>query len=324
MQSKYLQFAWEEGQYAGDAYGIPNDTDSRALFYNKTLLKKAGINPDVLDPKNGPPTIDELLAIGKKATIMNGGVYKQLGWIPWDGQGFFVTWALLFGAKYFDNSTCKMDLTDKGQLEAFNDFSTWAKQLNYTKVQNFISTYLPPGHPPNQGTFLDSNVALSIDINANIAFLKQYAPKLDYGVTYLPVAKKGDTPFTWSGGFAYVIPKHAANPTGGWKFIQYAAGPKGQKIYDVITQHLPTYKSLLQDKEVTGTQQFFADILKYSSSRPPLPVNAQLSNALGNAQTAVLLGGSPKSALNSVDKQVAPNMKQYCPFTLPKAVGSGQ
>jgi ABC-type glycerol-3-phosphate transport system substrate-binding protein len=165
---------------------------------------------------------------------------------------------------------------------------------------------------------------MSIDGNWNIESMKEYAPKVQYGVTYLPVAKKGDTPYTWSGGFAYVIPKGAANPDGGWKFIKYAGGPQGQKIYDVMTQHLPTYKSLLNDKSVTSSQQFFANLLQYSTSRPPLPINAQLSTALSNAQTAVLLGSSPESALASVNKQVQPNMKQYCPFKLPAAVGSGE
>ncbi len=324
MKSKFLQFAWNEGSYKGDAYGIPNDTDSRGLFYNKTLLKKAGVNPDVLDPKNGPPTIDEVMAIAKKATIMQGGNYKQIGLIPWDAQGFWATWALMYGATFFNSKTCEIDATQPPLLKAYNAFETWAKELNYNKVQAFLATYLPPGHPPNQGTFFDSNVAMTIDGNFNIEPLKQYAPKVKYGETYLPVPKKGDKPFTWSGGFAYVIPKGAANPDGGWKFIKYASGPEGQKIYDTMTQHLPTYKPLLSDKSVTGSQQFFADILKYSTSRPPLPVNAQLSTALSNAETAVQLGASPKSALESVNKQVNANMKQYCPFKLPKMVNSSQ
>lgn len=325
MKSKYLQFAWQEGSYNGDAYGIPNDTDSRGLFYNKTLLKKAGINPAILDPKNGPPTLDEVMSIAKKMTIMNkDGSYKQIGFIPWDAQGFWATWGLMLGAKYFNNNSCKMDLTDPGQIKAFNLIKQWADQLNYTKVQAFYATYAPPGHPPNQGIFIDSNEAMSIDGNFNIESLDQYAKNLDWGVTYLPVLKKGDPPFTWSGGFAYVVPKGAPNVAGGWKFIQWAAGPKGQKIYDTMTQHLPTYKSLLSDKSVVGSQQFFANILKYSTSRPPLPVNAQLSNALGNAETAVQLGGSVQSALKSVYTQTEPNMEQYCPFKLPKAVNSSQ
>jgi multiple sugar transport system substrate-binding protein len=324
MKSKYLQFAWNEASYKGDAYGIPNDTDSRGLFYNKALLKKAGINPDVLDPRHGPPTIDEVMKIAAKTTKMQGGNYKQLGLIPWDAQGFWATWGLMYGATFFNNKTCAMDTTQPALLKAFTDLHNWAKQLNYTKVQAFLATYQPPGHPPNQGIFFDSNVALTIDGNWNIAPLKQYAPKLDYGITYLPVAKKGDQPFTWSGGFAYVIPKGAANPDGGWKFIQYAAGPQGQKTYDVMTQHLPTYKPLLDDKKVIGAQQFFADILKYSTSRPPLPVNAQLSNAMGNAQAGTLLGSSPNSALQSVEAQTESNMKQYCPFKLPKTINSNQ
>lgn len=324
MKSKYLQFAWNEGSYRGDAYGIPNDTDDRALYYNKTLLQQAGVNPEVLDPKNGPPTIDEVMQIAKKTTKLVGGNYKQLGFIPWDGQGFWATWGLGNGATFFNGNTCQVDSTQPALLKTFTEFSNWAKQLDYSKVAAFLATYLPPGSPPNQGTFIDSHVAMSIDGNWNLENMKQYAPKVKFGVTYLPVAKKGDKPYTWSGGFAYVIPKGAANPTGGWKFIKYAAGPAGQKIYDTMTQHLPTYKPLLNDKQVVGSQQFFADILTFSSSRPPLPVNAQLSTALSNAETGVLLGGSPESALKSVDTQVNPNMKQYCPFKLPKAVTSGQ
>lgn len=325
LASKYLGFAWNEASYKGDVYGLPNDTDSRGLYYNKTLLKAAGINPDILDPKNGPPTVSELLAMGSKLNKTKNGSYTQIGLIPWLGQGFWATWTLEAGATFFDNSNCTMDVTQPAMVKAFSEEAGWAKQLNYSKVAAFVATYQPPGAPPNQTVFLDGNVAMSIDGNFEIPPLKQYAPKLDYGVTYLPVQKKGDRPFNWSGGFAYVIPKYAQNPSGGWKFIKYAAGPEGQKLYATMTVHLPTYKSLLKDKSVVGSQQFFADALKYSTSRPPLPVNAQLQQALSNAETSVLSGAStPKAALQSVNQQVEPNMKQYCPFKLPKAQLSGQ
>jgi multiple sugar transport system substrate-binding protein len=54
VADKYLDFAWKEVQYKGKIYGLPFDTDSRALFYNKTLLREAGIDPAILDPANGP------------------------------------------------------------------------------------------------------------------------------------------------------------------------------------------------------------------------------------------------------------------------------
>lgn len=319
MSSKFLKFAWDEGSYRGHAYGIPNDSDSRALFYNKTLLRKAGINPDILSPTHGPPTVSEVLKLNSKLNKTKNGAYTQIGLIPWVTQGFWSTWTLENGATFFDNKTCSLDLLSKPIINAFSEEAAWAKQLNYAKVAAFIATYQPAGAPPNQSIFLDGKEAMSIDGNFNIAPLQQYKPNLDYGVTYLPVLKKGDPPFTWSGGFAYVIPKYASNADGGWKFIKYASGPEGQKIYATVTKHLPTYKALLNDPAVTKDQKFFADALKYSTSRPPLPINAQLQNAMTNAETAVLSGAAtPRAALQSVEQQTESNLKQYCPFTIPK------
>ena len=325
MEAKFLSFAWNEGSYKGDLYGMPNDTDSRGMFYNKTLLRKAGINPEILDPKHGPPAVPDLLKLNSKLNRTKNGAYTQIGLIPWLGQGFWSTWVLQAGAKMFDNSSCSIAVTDQPVVKAFTEEAGWAKELDYNKVAAFIATYQPPGAPPNQSVFLDSNVAMSIDGNFALSSLRQYAPHLDFGTTYIPVPEKGDPPFNWSGGFAYVIPKYAANPDGGWKFIKYASGPQGQKLYATMTQHLPTYKSLLQDKAVIAGQRFFADALKYSTSRPPLPVNAQLQSAMSNAETAVLSGtSSPLAALQSVTQQIAPNLKQYCPFTVPKPTSSNQ
>lgn len=116
-----------------------------------------------------------------------------------------------------------------------------------------------------------------------------------------------------------VMPKGPANADGGWKFIKYVTGPEGQKIYSKMTSHLPTYKPLLADKSVIAGQEFFAEILKYATSRPPLPVNAQLQAALDTATQSIQVSGtSPKAALAAAQAQMADNMKQYCPFTLPK------
>ena len=48
----YFPFAWEEATYKGGIYALPFDTDTRALWYNKDIMKEAG-----LDRKSRPPTI---------------------------------------------------------------------------------------------------------------------------------------------------------------------------------------------------------------------------------------------------------------------------
>jgi len=319
MQDKYLNFAWNEASYNGRAFGVPLDTDSRGLFYNKTEVAKAGLDMSAFDRANGPMTIEQAVDFGLKMTKKNAkGNYTQVGFIPWAGQGFWATWCLMYHAAFFDNKTCQLDLTSPAMEAAYRLFKTWDQKLDYSKVDAFTATYQPPGSPPQQGTFYTGRVSMSVDGNFALSGLRQYAPKLDWGVTYLPVVNKGDKPFTWSGGFAMVMPKGPANAEGGWKFIKYVTGPAGQKIYSKVTSHLPTYKSLLHDKKVIAGQEFFAEILKYSTSRPPLPVNAQLQSALDTATQSIQISGvSPEVALQRAQAQMAPNMKQYCPFELP-------
>ena len=83
LQSQYLEFAWNETQFQGKTYALPFDTDARALFYNKDMIEAAGEDPATLDIANGPPTIDEVLAIADKITKEDAdGNYETMGWIP--------------------------------------------------------------------------------------------------------------------------------------------------------------------------------------------------------------------------------------------------
>jgi ABC-type glycerol-3-phosphate transport system substrate-binding protein len=241
-----------------------------------------------------------------------------MGMIPWGGQGFWATWGLMNGATFFDQKTCRITASQPQLVKTYDMFKQWVDQFGYDKVDTFNATYSPPGAPPTQGVFYTHKMGMQVDGNWALASLRQYAPHLKYGITYLPVQKKGDPIFTWSGGFAMTVPKGAANPEGAWKFMQYACGEPGQRIYTEVTSSLPTYKPLLSDKKLLAPQRFFADILRYSMARPPLPVNTQLSDAMSAAQEAVLIGSSsPIDALNGVDAQLQGVMRQYCPFIVP-------
>ncbi|HSU74065.1 MAG TPA: extracellular solute-binding protein, partial [Terrabacter sp.] len=72
------------GTYQGKMYGFPDLSSARALFYNKTLFKQAGIT-------NPPKTWDELEADAKKiAATGNVGYALPLG--PEESQGEFSMW----------------------------------------------------------------------------------------------------------------------------------------------------------------------------------------------------------------------------------------
>ncbi|MGW5360030.1 ABC transporter substrate-binding protein [Actinopolymorpha pittospori] len=319
LRSKYLPYAADEATYKGDMYALPFDTDVRGLYYNKAVLRDAGIDPAVLDPKNGPPTVDELIAMAKKIDQKDSrGNYTRMGFIPWDGQGFHATWAIINKAEWFDNDDCSLTLDSPGWLTTMQEFSTWSKEFDYQRVQAFLAKYRPPNQPPTQSPLFTGRIGMAIDGNWNLGNIKQYAPKLDYGVTYLPVPKEGDDPVTWAGGFALTMPKGAPNQELTWKFMKFMAGEPGQRLYAKAASKIPTWQSLVDDKSVTGDQGIFPSMVQFTTSRPPLPVGAQISDSMDAAQSGVLIGQeTPKNALAKAQDRAGPQMGQFCPFTLP-------
>ena len=54
----YFPATWEEATYRGTSYGIPFNTDTRALLYHASMFAEAGLDPD-----RPPSTWDDLWEI---------------------------------------------------------------------------------------------------------------------------------------------------------------------------------------------------------------------------------------------------------------------
>lgn len=321
LSHDFIKFAWNETVYNGKVYGLPLDTDVRGICYRKDMVRDAGIDPQEMDPSNGPLTVDRMTEIASKVDKKDTrGNYKQLGFIPWFNQGtLFYSWGFVFGAQYFDSKSCRVTPASKGSVESYQFGYNWAKRYGAQTLQTFLASYAQPNQPPQQSPFITGRLAMQVDGDWDIATFKEYAPKMEYGITHMPVAKKGDKPTTWSGGFAFVIPKGAKNPDAAYKFMRYMSGPAGQRKYTKDTSHLPTRTALLKEKNLFDKRhRFFAQkLLPLSRSRPPLPVGAQYWNELLSAQDAVTLNQStPRNALNTVASRISLRLGPYCPIEI--------
>ena len=319
LASQYVDFAWAEANFKGKPYALPFDTDTRALYYNKDLLAKAGVTDlSALDPAKGPPTIATVKAMADKVNKKDSsGKYSQVGFIPWWEQGWHYTWGFVYGGSFFDKSACKVTPDDPKIVKAFTDmFANWSKGLGVDAVQTFLSTYSPPNQPAQQNMFLLGKVAFMISGDWVLGNIKTYTPNLQYGVTYIPVPNQGDQPATWAGGWSDVIPKGAKHPKEAYDFLKYIAGEPGQKQYTKDTQHTPVIKSLDQDSSLfPGDHQFFQKQLPAAHSRPPLPVGAFYWDQLSTAQDAAIRGTKdPASALAAAATATNDKLKQYCPL----------
>ncbi|MGO9307744.1 MAG: ABC transporter substrate-binding protein [Spirochaetia bacterium] len=315
MSSKYVDYAWGETQYKGKTFALPFDTDSRVLFYNKDMIKAAGYDPAMFDSSKGPLTLDEVQKIAFKINKTDkNGAYTQVGFIPYDTvgeQGWHYTWGFAFGGKFADPSTGKVTPADEKIVASFQFLHDWAKAMGPQKVQTFISTYSPPNYPPQQDPFLIGKIAMMINGDWMLNQIRQYAPNLNYGVTYIPVPNKGDAPSTWAGGWSLCIPTGSKHVAEAFKFLTWMTGPDGQKAYTVGTTHLPTWKALLDDNSIFDPQHmFFKQLLANAYSRPPLSVGALYWDALTQAMNAVTLNQEdPKKALQAVADQVNPQIQ---------------
>jgi multiple sugar transport system substrate-binding protein len=317
IQSKYLPFAWAEAQFKGKTYALPFDTDVRAIFYRKDVLREAGVDPALLDPAKGPVTVAQLTDIAKKLNVTDAqGNYTRVGFIPFaqSFQGWHYIWGFVFGGKFADVAANKVTPTDPGVVAAYQYLYDYAKELGPQIIQTFLSTYAPPNFPPQQSAFLTGNLPIMVNGDWTIADIAAFAPQSDYGITYLPVHKAGDKPTSFAGGWSLVVPTGAKNVEGAVKFIAYACGEPGQRIYTVESRHLPTWNSLRDDASLfTPEHQFFrTSLLPIAQSRPVLPMHAFYWDQLTAAQDAVSLNTkTPLEALQAVLDASQPQLDKF-------------
>ncbi len=286
----------------GHQYAMPFFEDTYAMYYNKTLLAKAGIHQP-------PQTLQQLLADARKTTILGrNGQYSQLGFEP-----SFVksSEAYLFGGRW---------ASPAGQLTATSPAvvkgETWL--VNYwhmfgpSKVERFISSNA--GAPSSLDPFTSGKVAMMISGEWYMPNIIQEAPHMNYGVAPIPYpAGYPQYEGTGSvGGNPLVIPKGASNVTASWNLIDWftTTGEKlgvQPKLFSEILA-VPALKSLVNDPRLAPNPQM-AFFWKYSEGNnvipfPAIPDSTTLSAALdSNLQLAQLGKESVKQALQNVQNQ---------------------
>ena len=317
LSQEYSEAPWQEVLYQKKVYALPTNTDARVLFYNKQLLKEAGVDLSEFDPAKGPIDPQRFKEIAFKLNKTDSsGAYTRIGFVPWLEQGWGYTWGYAFGGSFFDFANCKVTATDPGVVKGYQFVYDWAKALDPQKARTFVDTYWQwPSVgtlPDSQMPFFTGKVAFVISGNWVFATMKDAAPNLDYGVTYIPAPNGQKT--SWSGGWSVAILPGAKNVEAAYQLLRFVAGEEGQTILAKEASSLPTMKSLLQRKDLYAPEyEFFLNLLPVSKSRPPVPVGALYWDKLKEALEAVITNSqTPEAALKAVAEEVQPQMDRYC------------
>jgi multiple sugar transport system substrate-binding protein len=317
LSQEYSDGPWQEVRYQNKVYALPTNTDARVLFYNKKILQEAGIDLAEFDPAKGPISPDHFKEIALKLNQTDSsGAYTRIGFVPWLEQGWGYTWGYSFGGSFFDFASCKVTATDPGVVKGYQFLYDWAKALDPQKARTFVDTFwqwpstgtLPDAQMP----FLTGKVAFVITGNWELATIKEAAPDLEYGVTYIPAPDGLKT--SWSGGWSVAILQGSKNVEAAYQLLRTITGEEGQTFLVKEAASLPTLKSLQERKDLYAPEyNLFLSLLPISKSRPPIPVGALYWDKLKEAEEAVITNSqAPEAALKAVVDEVQPQMDRFC------------
>jgi multiple sugar transport system substrate-binding protein len=207
-------------QFKGKRCALPLLADSYGLYYNKTLFRKAGIS-------RPPRTFSELTADAKKLTQRDSsGKIKVIGYDPFWGfySGNFsdlTNYAPLFGAQYYD-SKGKAVLSKRF---AWSKLLRWQKSLmdwyGYTNVVRFQTGLGDEFSASN--AFEIGKIAMMMDGEWRVAFIKAEHPTLNYGTAPMPVddAHKNLYGAGSVNGTIIGIPKGGHNVNQAWELVRW-------------------------------------------------------------------------------------------------------
>jgi len=213
--------------YQGKLYGVPYWADLSVLWYNKTLFKQAGLNPN--DP---PATYAQILsdaqAINKLGHGVNGFTFAG------DCQGclgFTVQPGIWAGGSHLTNG-------DIGSQTA-NIAGNTALESALTLYRNVWTQHLAPDNDrTDDGTTWGQDFAAGkIGIMPGgygqlVDLVKPSQLGTEFMDTPLPGANGGYS--TFDGGDDFAIPAAAKNPSGAWEFIQWVLQTQQQDQYPAL------------------------------------------------------------------------------------------
>lgn len=278
-------------KYKNHIYGLPKDYSTLALFYNKQAFAAAGLS-------SPPTTWNELRTYSEKLT---GKLNKYgFGEIPELARQVYKIKA--FGGEIIDQN---------GYATFANEPGLQGLQLVVAQYQKDRSSAQKSDVGTNSGSemFGQTKVAMVIEGNWAIPYLKETFPQIDFATAEIPTInqQKGTMVFT----VAYVMNKQAQHKAEAWKLISYLTGKAGMEKWTGTGFALPTRKYVAQklgyDKDplrspfVAGV----ADAIPWQVGNYP----AAIVNNFDNQFISALLGKQPlKQAMlraqNAANKQI--------------------
>ena len=202
----------DECVFEGQTYGLPWNTDSRALWVNMAVLRRFGYDAP-------PRDWDELASMAARMTTRTPrGNIETIGFAPMFGNSYLCLYGWLNGGEFATPDGRRITMTDPRNVEALAwmkgvyDAIGGARQVNDFNVSAQAEGAAEP--------FIAGKIAMRIDGNWNLDYVAKYVPDKEILVVP-PPAPKGREPVSWSGGFCWSIPRGSPHRREAWELAMF-------------------------------------------------------------------------------------------------------
>jgi ABC-type glycerol-3-phosphate transport system substrate-binding protein len=201
--------------HAGQVYAGISTPVVEALYWNRTLFREAGLDPD-----RAPRTLAEFNEYARRLTKRDprtgrltqvGFLPQDPGWWPW----IFCDW---FGGRLTDGRRVTF-ATDPKNIVAFDWIQSFTRDYGLDNVKLFSSEFGPWASPA--APFFSGKIAMVFQGSFYDNYIHQYKPGLDYGVGPWPENVPGVTDFAMAEADVLCIPRGARHAREAWEFIKY-------------------------------------------------------------------------------------------------------
>ncbi|HCS41196.1 MAG TPA: hypothetical protein DIW44_16685 [Anaerolineaceae bacterium] len=260
-------------KWDGHYYGLPQNTNTQVLVYNKAAFEAAGI-------ANPPATIEEFVADACALTDTAAGTYGYA-----QGGTYFWAPAPLFyamGGKIVDEGIT----TATGYVNSAESVAAFTMMKDLYD-QGCMSPNLLGGGiatDAGQGTGI---YAMIIDGPWMVDIYKGTYPELDYAFAPIPAGADGTSSVV--GGEDVVILDGSANKEAAAKWVSYLMSADAQKALAQVGV-VPTIASLSGDADLPAYFAVFMEQLKTAQARVPSPKWSDMDTAINNAYQRILNG----------------------------------
>ena len=294
MKKGVLPGAWTTVDYKDHAYGMPWILDTKYLYYNTEILKKAGI-------AHPPKTWAEL---EKQAEIIK---QKKLVEFPivWSWQQAeaaicdYTTLVAAYGGKFLDAGGKPAFQTDGGVDALSYMVESMDKGLTNPHSKEYLEEDVRRVFSSGDAAF-----ALNWTYMYNMANGDPKESKIvgKVGVVPAPGVEGKSKASAVNGSMGLGITSTSQHKDEAWKYIAFMTSEKVQNKYAKLS--LPIWSASYSDPAVTKGQEELVKAAKQSLGlmfpRPTTPTYQQLSTQLQQAiHTALLKQATPEAALKT-------------------------